>query len=465
MMPFLILAAGIVFVVVAIAALKIHPFIALLLAAVLVGVLTPAAEQAALGDRAVAAVHAAVGHFGETVGAVGIVIVLAALIGQCLLDSGAADRITRTLLALLGEKRAAGAFLGSGYLLSVPVFFDTVFFLLIPLARSLYRRTRKNYALYVMAICAGAVVTHSLAPPTPGPLIMVETLPGLNLGTALVLGGLLGLAPAAAGLLYAGWLNSRLSFREASPGGQESPLPQTVASELPGLTVSLLPVVLPVFLIAGDTMLRSLRDAAGLQLSTDLLGWAAFLGDRNVALLLGALAAMTTLKRRRGLSLLQLRERLEPAMMTGGMIVLITSAGGAFGKALSETGISRALQESGGGSADGSGIFYLLLAWAAAAVLKTAQGSGTVSIITASGIMAGVIGDARLPYHPIYVFGAVGFGSMVVSWMNDSGFWVVGKMSGFNERQTFQTWSLLLVVIALAGLLEVLLLSAILPLR
>ncbi len=456
MTPVVGLALGIVFVVVLIAVFKIHPFIALLLAAIAVNV--------ASSGKALQAVEAAAADFGATVGAIGIVIVLAAIVGHCLLASGAADRITRALLALAGEKRAASAFLASGYALSIPVFFDTVFFLLIPLVRALHRKTGRDYALCVMAVCAGAVVTHSLAPPTPGPLIMVETLPGLNLGTALVLGTLLGIAPAAiGGLFYGGVVNRSRAFRSFIPFGGGEDGPEVPIERLPGLGVSLLPLALPVLLISGDAFLQGV--GVGIwDIPSPVLAVSAFFGNRNIALLLAAFAAMATLKRTQGLPMARLKEDLEPALMTGAMIVMITSAGGAFGKALANLRIGDSLGEALGGSSGGAAPL-ILLAWGLAAILKTAQGSGTVSMITASAILAGALGSGPLPCHPIYVFAAIGFGSLSLSWMNDSGFWVVGKMSGFDERQTFQVWTLLLLVISVVGLAEILLLVLVLPFR
>ena len=233
-------------------------------------------------------------------------------------------------------------------------------------------------------------------------------------------------------------------------------------SELPGLVSSLLPVILPVALITGSTVLSTLAGQQGAQFPTWLLGSAAFFGNKNMALLIGALCATLLLIRSNRLSLTAFSARMEPAMMSAGIIILITSAGGAFGKMLARTGIGESLHGLMGGTEFGAA-GYLLLAWILAAIMKTAQGSGTVSIITASGMMAAILTPGALPCHPIYLFAAIGFGSMVISWMNDSGFWVVCKMSGFTEKETLRTWTPLLAVIGVVGLLEVLVLSAILP--
>ena len=157
--PLVILGIGMVTVIGLIVGLRLNAFIALLIAAIVVSLLAPGELPDKISRVAVA--------FGSTTGSIGIVIALAAVIGKAMMDSGAADRIVRAFLSLLGEKRGGVALLSSGYVLGIPVFFDTVFYLLVPLARSMYRRTRKNYLLYIMAIGAGAAVTHTMVPPTP----------------------------------------------------------------------------------------------------------------------------------------------------------------------------------------------------------------------------------------------------------------------------------------------------------
>lgn len=505
-MAFLVLGVGVSFIVIAVAVLKIHPFLALILAGFLVGILSPvplelkdelttakadlerqfeqgeisehelrvrseglpeqvkqqlSREERAPGSQAVQALEFTTREFGTTAASIGVVIALAAIIGQCLLGSGAADKIVRKFLSILGEKRAPTALISSGYFLSVPVFFDTVFFLLIPLARALRLRTGKDFVLYVMAIAAGGIITHSLVPPTPGPLIMVENFSefGLDLGTALVLGFLIGLIPAAAGLFFSKMLNRkfRIPLREAvgSSTEQLKDIIRRPESDLPHFFIAVLPVLLPVLLIAGNTALVAMNRSELLQVDPWVMGWSAFVGNKNFALLAGAVVAVWMFRRQQGLTLVQLRDRLEPAMMSAGLIILITSAGGAFGKMLSRCGIGEALNEITGGE-QFSGAGLILLAFGLSSLMKIAQGSGTVAMITASAMIASLLAnEPSLPCHPIYLFAAIGFGSNVISWMNDSAFWVVCKMSGFTERETLSTWTPLLAVICVAGLIEV----------
>jgi GntP family gluconate:H+ symporter len=151
-----------------------------------------------------------------------------------------------------------------------------------------------------------------------------------------------------------------------------------------------------------------------------------------------------------------------PPLETAGVIILITAAGGAFGAMIRHSGVGEVIKDL----ADGYGVNYVLLAWLVAAVIRVAQGSGTVAMITAAGLMMAILGDGQsLAVHPVYVFLAIGFGALFCSWMNDSGFWVVGKLSGFTEAETLRTWTVLTIFVSVVGLVQVLLLSWLLPFR
>ena len=202
----------------------------------------------------------------------------------------------------------------------------------------------------------------------------------------------------------------------------------------------------------------------------------ALLGNKNLAMFLATGLAMWLLARSKGYSLKQLTTAIEPALKEAGVIILITAAGGAFGGMLKGTGIGNTISDmvtdyvDGGEASWGIGILLILIAWGSAAVMKVAQGSGTVAVITAAGIMAGVLtglaeAGIELPYHKIYIFAAISFGAKVISWMNDSGYWVVCKMSGFTEKETLKTWTAQLAAMGVFGLFEVLVLIHIVPLK
>ena len=444
---------GTLFVAVSIGVLRLHPFLALTLGAILAGSLGP--SDASGPERVYAALEATGSAFGDLVGTIGIAIALAAVIGDCLLRSGAADRIAGSLLGVFGERRAVWALAAAAYVLSIPVFFDTVFFLLIPLARALAGRAPGRYPMFVMAICAGAIATHSLVPPTPGPLGMADTLQ-LDLGTAIGFGLLLGILPVTAALLIAPRFARGMNVEPGRTEATDSDRAPTDAVR-PGLFASVFPIALPVVLMSGAS-----AASAGAEGAIPGAAWLAVLGHRNAALFLAAFAAAFVLWRTRRPAVRQLLGSFGGAIGEAGPIILITAAGGAFGRALAAGGVTEDLARI---SSAADGIVLLLLAAGIASLLKLAQGSGTVAILTGSAIVASLVPDpAALPFHPAYLFAAVGFGSMAASWMNDSGFWVVGRMSGFSEGETFRTWTAVAAAVGIFGVVQVLVLATLFPL-
>ena len=455
--PLVILAVGMLVVLGLIIGLKVNAFIALITAAMVVSLMA----SGPLADK-IARVATA---FGQSAGKIGIVIAMAAVIGKCMLDSGAADRIVRAFLRLFGERRAPAALMGSGFVLAIPVFFDTVFYLLVPLARSLYRRTGRHYLLYVLAIAAGGAITHTLVPPTPGPLVMADQL-GFPFGVMILVGAVVALPSAIAGLLFSG-LADRLMPVPMRPIGA-APEPEPLAdSELPSLGLSLAPVVLPVLLISADTLYPVLVSATGASVTAGT--WLAtmgsiiaVLGNANLALLASAVIALLTLAVQRGLTRTELARVVEVALMSGGVIILITAGGGAFGAMLKQAQVGEAIKQVFAG-AQAAGLMILLLGFGIAAVLKIAQGSSTVAMITGSAMLAGMASPETLGFHPVYLATAIGSGSLFGSWMNDSGFWIFAKMSGLTEVEALKSWTIMLLVLAVTGLLMTVLLVMLIP--
>lgn len=426
--PLFVLLVGISTVLGLILLLRVNAFIALLSAALTVSVLAPGDVSTKVSRVAEA--------FGTTAGTVGIVIAFAAVIGATMMKSGAADRIVRAFTASLGEKRAPWVLLGSGYTLSIPVFFDTVFYLLVPLARSFYRRTRKNYLLCLLAIGVGGSLTHTLVPPTPGPLIVAATL-GIDVGVMMVAGAIIGLPAAIVGLWFAARLDDTMPIEMVdNPGEEHAPVSD---DRLPGLFLSLVPVVLPVALIGSQTVLKELaktNDGAAA-----LHPYAQAWGDPNLALLLAMVVSVFLYWHQRRPTRHQMSLTLEEALMSGGLIIVITSAGGAFGGMLREAGIDGAIGALFG-DVTAAGVGLLFLGFAICAVVKTAQGSTTTALIVTAGIVASVVPELTpeaLGFHPVYVATSIGGGGLVGMWMNDSGFWIFSRMGGLTELQTLKT--------------------------
>jgi GntP family gluconate:H+ symporter len=449
--PLVVLAISVALVIVLIMRLKINAFLAMIAAAVLVGLLS---SKVPLGE----VVSEMARTFGTVAGNIGIVIALAAIIGQCLMESGAADRIVRRFVSLLGPRYSSVSLLISGFVLAVPVFFDTVFYLLIPLARAMRVRTGRNYVLFVMAICAGGTVTHCLVPPTPGPLAIATTM-GIDLGTMILVGLVIGIPTSAAGWLFSRLADRRLhiEFRETS-GLSMQDLETLAAREekdLPGFGLSIAPILLPVALISSHTIVRALDRES---FAASLTG---FIGNPNFALLISAAVALYTLARQKDYQIRQLSASMESALSSGGLIILITSAGGAYGGMLVRAGVGDALQKL----AHEAGIPLIVMGFLMSSLMRISQGSSTVAMITTASIVAPTLQTAHLAYHPAYVAVAIAGGALVGSWMNDSGFWIYKQMAGFTELEALKTWTPLVTLLGTVAFLAAVAGSLFVPLR
>src|SRR5687768_15438735 len=247
--PFAVLAISVSLIIFLITVLKVHAFLALILAAFAAGLLSRPGrlEGEPLKSHWLQAIELTTSEFGVTAGKIGVVIALASVIGMCLMESGAADKVVRRFLAWFGEKRAGTAIMASGYILSIPIFFDTFFMLLLPLARAMRIRTGKDYLLYVMAICCGGTVTHSLIAPHPGPLAMAETLK-LDLGLTIIVGIVAGIIPTMCSWMTVKMIGRRMQIPVRETGGASladvRALAQKPEKDLPSFTWSILPVIL-----------------------------------------------------------------------------------------------------------------------------------------------------------------------------------------------------------------------------
>ena len=410
--------------------------------------------------------------FGRTCTGIGILIALAAIIGKCLLDSGAADRIVRTALKWFGEAGAPAAFMLSGFLLGIPVFFDTVFYLMMPLGKALRVRTGRNYLVYVLTIVCGGTMAHSLVPPTPGPLFVADEL-GVSLATMIVGGGIVGLACGAFGYVYA-TIAGRIWDLPLRDTGEVSLEELTAASEvdeseLPPLWLSLTPILLPVLLIMSFAVVDAVADmpvgadgkapiaknivaACGL---VDANGspqrWLKTVGNKNIALGIAAAVGLLTLVWHKRRSRRDLAKGVGVALESGGVIILITAAGGAFGGVLRETGVAELIRDL----PRSSPAMICVLAFLITTAIRTAQGSATVAMITAVGVLSGLAKGGDLGFHPVYLALAIGCGSKPIAWMNDSGFWVITKMSGMTEGEGLKYITPMTASMGLVGLLMV----------
>jgi gluconate:H+ symporter, GntP family len=470
--------------------LRLHPFLVLMTAGLLVALGTTeqnlrqyAQSRVASGSLradevdgfvATAAPKRLVTAFGNTTGNVGVLIALAGVIGACLMSSGAAMVIVDSALKLVGVKRAPVAMAASSFVLGIPVFFDTVFYLMVPLARSLRRRTGKQYVFYILAIMSGGSIAHSLVPPTPGPLQVAEII-GVDLLTLMIAGLVIGALSSTFSLLAAWWLGEQtdVPLRPLEGSGLKEQEMSSVGLDIDGagcqgppVWMALLPIVLPIVLIAGLTAFSMLQEAwpdwaaANAELVQRIDAILQVIGDRNVALGIGAAISMGLLRwAPQGLQPTQL---IADAIVASAGIILITGAGGAFGAMLGQSGVASMVAGMG---QQVPGYLLLPMAFGVTAAIRTMQGSATVAMITAAGILQGFASSDVLPYHPVYLALAIGGGSKPISWMTDSGFWIMCKMSGMTEAEGLRTVSPLTVAMGLSTLFWTMLAAALFPMR
>ena len=461
MNPFLLLCCGMVIVVGGMLWLRLHPFLTMTAAAYTVAMLTPTDALRHFADARVAkheisdaaaekftastAAARVADEFGKTCASIGILIAMAGIIGEGLLVSGAAESIAAAALRWTGANRAQWAFFLTSFLLGIPVFPATVLCLLLPMAKAMSKRTGRDYLLYTLCIVAGATITHSLVPPAPGPALVAKQL-GVNMGSMILAGIIIGFGAALCGYFFARIANRRLSFDlpielNAKPDAENHPLPP--------LAISLVPALLPLVLIGMHEVFRD-----------DTRPFAAVfrtVGHTDMALLIGAIAALLLVVRyrpREGTT-----KTVQTALTHAAMIVLIVAAGGAFGGALQQTGIAEEIGRRVGTAQ----ALALPVVWLVTALVRTAQGSATVAMITAIPIAKAFL-DAGSPIAAVYFAVAIGCGSKPIPWMNDGGFWVVAKMSGMTEKQTLRTMSPMMTLQGVAGLLLTMLAAWLVPL-
>lgn len=437
----ILLGLSIVFIVLTTTRLKLHPFLALLLAAFAYGVCS--------GRMSLAEVVKAVNDgFGGTIGAIGIVILAGSIIGTFLEKSGGAFSLAEGTVRIVGQKNVPLAMGLIGYIVSIPVFCDSGFVVLSPLARAMSRRAGLPLAASAVALSLGLYATHTMVPPTPGPIAAAGLL-NADLGLVILWG-----LPVSLVALAAGWLFALVATRRIPPDQNihnTDAIEPVLADGRPSALKSVIPILLPIVLI----VFKSVADLPGQTLiHGDTATIASFIGHPVVALLIGVCLAFL-LPKRLTTEMLSASGWVGEAVIAAATIIIITGSGGAFGKVLQNSGIAGFITAHLGEDTSLS----LLLPFVVAAAIKTAQGSSTVAIITTAGIMAPLLQSLHLDGATGRALAVVtiGAGSMVVSHVNDSYFWVVtgfSKMS-VKEGYRFQTLGTLVEGCAAAGTLWV----------
>jgi Gnt-I system low-affinity gluconate transporter len=356
------------------------------------------------------------------------------------------------MIGKFGNEKASWAMVITGFIISIPVFFDVGLIILVPIIYALARDTNRPILYYGIPLLAGMAVTHSFIPPTPGPIAVTEIL-GANLGWVILLGFIIGIPTAIiAGPVFGKYISKKIPVGPPDLFEHHTP---TEDEELPSFSIIAGIIAVPLVLILFNTVTAVLVEGGILSEGT-LTEIIAFLGHPFTALTIATLLALYFLGTKRGVSKNELLDISTKALGPAGLIILITGAGGVFKEVLVDSGIGNMLAETMSNSA----LPPIALAWILAVVVRITQGSATVAMITAAGIMAPILTvfDLTEPHRALIVL-SIAAGATILSHVNDAGFWLVGKYFGLNEKQTLQSWTMMSTIVAVAGFIFALTLS------
>jgi len=426
--------AAVVALIVLIARFKLHPFVVLIVVSLALGI--------SVGMPLGTVVNAFQNGVGSVLGFIAIVVALGTMLGKLMAESGGANRIATTLIARFGERRVHWALMVVGFIVGIPVFFQVGFVLLIPLVFTIARRTGLSLIKIGIPLVAGLSVVHGMVPPHPAAMLAVSAYHA-DVGRTVAYAILVGLPTAAlAGPIFASWVAPRIQLPVENPIALQMSGETVATGELPSFGISLLTVLLPVILM----LLASLADVL-LPVTNTLRTVVDFLGGPIVALLVALLFAVWSLGFRRHFTRDQLLKFMNDSLAPTATILLIIGAGGGFNRVLIESGVGKAIADV----ALGSRASPLLLAWAIAALIRIATGSATVAMTTSAGIVA-PIAAVTPGAHPELLVLATGAGSLVLSHVNDSGFWLIKEFFNMTVQQTLKTWTVAETIIGIAGL-------------
>ncbi len=420
---FLWLAISIALILFTILKLKLNPAIALVLGSIFMGL--------ASGLGADATISTINSGFGNLMTGLGLSVGFGVILGQLLSDSGGAKVIANTMIRATSEKFALYALGITAFVLSIPVFYDVTFVILIPLAIAVSRQIKKPIQYTAGAMIIGAGAAHTLAPPTPNPLAAAEIL-GFDLGIMVIVGTVLGLVAAILAMkIYFLLLDKGMWNKDKDESGVEV-YEERVEDEnkkLPSFIAALTPVLLPVVLILVGTIFGAVMEEVPLIIT--------FLSNKTIALLIGVLSSYIIATG------IMTKDECDAsateALKSCGIVLLITGAGGSFGAIISATGIADMIATAISGIS-ASPVLALIIAFFIAALFRIALGSGTVASITTMTIMSSV--PAMVGIHPVWMAIACLAGSLSCGHVNDSGFWVSTNLSGFSITGGLKTYTL-----------------------
>lgn len=454
------LAIGIVVLIFLVLKTKVQAFLALIICTVIVGVIggMPLINTTIEVDgvqKTFGIVNSITSGFGGTLGSIGIIIGFGVMMGQIFEVTGAAKRMAHTFLKLFGKKREEEALALTGFIVSIPIFCDSGFVVLAPIAKAISKATKKSVIGLGVALAAGLVITHSLVPPTPGPLGVCGIF-GIDVGKFILLTIVLALPMAIACIAYARLFLSKKYYRIPNDEGEivEAPYQEPDyegafamdMTGIPGALESFMPLIVPIILILINTVASALGKTTG---AMEIL---VFLGQPIIAVGLGLLVAIFTLGRK--LDRHEALSEMEKGMMSAGIIMLVTGGGGALGQIIKDSGLGNFMAEGLAQTAIPIVVLPLLISTA----MRFIQGSGTVAMTTAASISAPIIIASGA--SPLLGAIACCVGSLFFGYFNDSYFWVVNRTLGVSEAKDQLTiWSVTSTVAWAVGVVEVLILN------
>lgn len=435
--------AGIASLLILVLYFKFPAFIALLIASIVTGLLAGLSAQ-----KMIATIQEGM---GSTLGFVATIVGLGAMFGAILEKSGGADAIARYLIKKAGQNKSPLALGFTGLIISIPVFFDVAFILLIPIIYAIQKNTQKSLLLYAMPLLAGLAFGHAFIPPTPGPIAVAEII-GAEMGWVILTSILIGIPTVSlCGVLFGKMIAKNIFIQSPEQALEVIPTAGRENQQLPsfGLTIGI--VFLPIVLILLNTSfsagLFNIKNPFIIQI-------VAFLGHPFSALVIANIVAWILLGIKKGYSATDLSTISIQSMAPAGAIILVTGAGGVFKQVLVNTGAGKLLAEL----LLHTGVSVVLFAYLSAAIIRLLQGSATVAMITAASLLAPLLITGM--YSPIQLaalVAAIAAGATIFSHVNDSGFWLVKQYLGLTENQTFKSWSLMTLLISVvAGLLSAL---------
>ena len=454
------LAIGIAVLIFLVLKTKVQAFLALIICTVIVGVvggmplLNTTIEVDGV-EKTFGIINSITSGFGGTLGSIGIIIGFGVMMGQIFEVTGAAKRMAYTFLKLFGKKREEEALALTGFLVSIPIFCDSGFVVLAPIAKAISRATKKSFIGLGVALAAGLVITHSLVPPTPGPLGVCGIF-GIDVGSFILLTIILALPMTIACIAYSRLYLSKKYYRIPNEDGEVVEAPYREPdydgafamdmSGVPGALESFMPLLVPIVLIPINTV------ATAVGATTGIMEILIFLGQPIVAVGIGLLVAIFTLGRK--LDRHTCLSEMEKGMMSAGIIMLVTGGGGALGQIIKDSGLGNFMAEGLAQTAIPIVVLPLLISTA----MRFIQGSGTVAMTTAASISAPIIIASGA--SPLLGAIACCVGSLFFGYFNDSYFWVVNRTLGVSEaKDQLRVWSVTSTIAWAVGVVEVLVLN------